>query len=68
MNCCCYQCEDRKVNCHAWCERYKEWQGKNQERLDAINREKVKDSLTIARQIARKNTMYKRGKEGLKMI
>jgi len=35
---CCFKCEDRKIGCHASCEKYKEFQVKNdKERLERRN-------------------------------
>lgn len=31
---CCKDCEKRKVNCHAWCEEYQEWQKAHRKDLD----------------------------------
>lgn len=66
MNAPCHKCEDRVFNCHSSCPRYLEWQKKNQQRLDAIERERVSDAVTIQRMFGKKGTWLERRKRGLK--
>lgn len=66
MNAPCHNCKDRVFNCHSSCQRYLEWQKKNQERLDAIERERVSDAVTIQRMFGKKGTWLERRKRGLK--
>lgn len=66
MKCCCMDCEDRTPTCHAWCDRYKEWVVKNQERLNEIELERVRNATTYARYLAKLGTVIERKKRGLK--
>lgn len=45
-NTCCKGCEKRKVNCHAWCEDYQEWNKKHREQLDKIQKAKEAESIS----------------------
>lgn len=62
--CCCYQCEKRSVNCHAWCEDYKAWAERNQKRLDAIGEERVRDAAFMRRYIDTRNAWLLRVQKG----
>ena len=66
MKCVCMDCEERSPVCHAWCDRYKAWVEQNQERLKAIEIERVRNSTTLSRQLAKLGTMIERRRRGLK--
>lgn len=66
MKCCCMDCDERSPVCHAWCDRYKEWAEQNQARLKEIEIERVRNSTTLSRQLAKLGTMIERRKRGLK--
>ena len=66
MKCCCMNCEERTPNCHAWCDRYKAWTEKNQERLKEIELERVRNATIFSRYLAKLDTLIERKKKGLK--
>lgn len=49
MTCPCYKCEERQVNCHATCERYKRYRAELDNRKttvgDAVTSEFIVDSI-----------------------
>ena len=40
----CYECPDRRAGCHSECEKYKEYQAKNRERLELKKKEFKKEN------------------------
>ena len=57
----CYQCPDRKVGCHAWCERYIEESKKRSEMCEKMRQEKELQFAGAARKYGAKTKMYRRG-------
>ena len=45
MSCPCYKCEERKVGCHATCERYKEWREWLNIRKNILSEAEVRDFI-----------------------
>ncbi len=41
----CFECEERKVGCHAECVRYLEWRKKKDEQNEAVKAEKISSNL-----------------------
>ncbi|MBQ8893391.1 MAG: hypothetical protein IJ043_03170 [Clostridia bacterium] len=39
----CYKCGDRRIGCHAKCERYLVWSAAHQEKREAIRAAKAED-------------------------
>ena len=57
----CYQCPDRKVGCHAWCERYIEESKKRSEMREKMRQEKELQSAAATLKYEAKKKMYRRG-------
>ena len=57
----CYQCPDRKVGCHAWCERYIEESKKRSEMREKMRQEKELQFADATRRYKAKTKMYRRG-------
>lgn len=61
---CCYGCEDRKVGCHATCEKYIDWQKQHIEQIQNYKDKKrlMNDSRSFQiegiRRIKKKNGKY----------
>lgn len=61
----CYECPERHVGCHSKCPRYGDWAALNQKRLEAMEMERVKDAVTMARQTGKMGVFLARKKKGL---
>ena len=57
----CYQCPDRKVGCHAWCERYIAESKKRSEMREKMRQEKELQFADATRRYEAKKKMYRRG-------
>lgn len=50
----CYQCSERRVGCHANCERHAEWRAAHKKEKDREYAEKERDRLLIEHVITEK--------------
>lgn len=60
-NCkCCKGCDERKVNCHAWCEEYQEWFKKHEIEKAQIAEMRIKESIGSGRRLNKTRYLQER--------